>query len=44
MKLPPLKLTPQKPLKGQLFYTEKHIYNFNLFNATFMYHLERTKE
>ena len=27
-----LKLTPQKQLTRQLFYTEKHISNFNLFN------------
>ena len=31
LKLPCLKLTPQKPLKGQLFCTKKHIFYFNLF-------------
>ena len=35
LKLPRLKLTPQKLLKGQLVYTEKHIFIFNLFNETF---------
>ena len=41
--LPRLKLTPKKPLKGQLVYTEKHIFIFNLFNGTFTSNENRKK-